>query len=178
MLVRCRPQLPHEAAALAAGARTPKPFTPRAALPRPRSRDGLEGAGGSGGGSARSSFEAPMRSLTVHDTGALALAAQIVGGRLPVRPAILIVRRCYSYRAPPSCDQGTHARLERRLLVTGSAALSGRLSIADPDRREPIDFAVNHVLGPESSQAAVFDGACWPSVVSPRLPDVFHLPHL
>ncbi len=41
--------------------------------------------------------------------------------------------------------------------------LAGRLSVADPDRRDPVDFAVNHVLGPASTQADVFDGECGPS---------------
>ena len=76
VLVRCRPQLPHEAAAAAVGLRTPKPFTPRATLPRPRSRNGLEGSSGGGGSdSARNLFEGPTQppTLTVHDAGVLTI---------------------------------------------------------------------------------------------------------
>ena len=82
VLVRCRPQLPHEAAAAggSGGSRTPKPFTPRAMLPRPRSRTGLDRTGDNSGGGAestRSSLEGNAASqpaaVVVHDAGAEAL---------------------------------------------------------------------------------------------------------
>ncbi len=80
VLVRCRPQLPHETTAVASGLRTPKPFTPRATLPRPRSRNALEGSGGSGGGvgCARSSFEGATQppTLTVHDAAGVLTTGQ------------------------------------------------------------------------------------------------------
>ena len=78
VLVRCRPQLPHEAPASggsSGGSRTPKPFTPRAMLPRPRSRTALERAGERDGGadSARSSLDgnaaSPPATVVVHDAG-------------------------------------------------------------------------------------------------------------